>query len=208
VTYWHGVPSPSLIQTDELQIGDTRSERAHHYLSPESSDSYTITSRYEWGVDTLDGKELYPAETDHGRITKGISEFTMHLRRDNVGVLLRRKLDYKFPNQSAEVYVANRRGAKWNFAGIRYLAGSNSSIYSNPSEELGATEQEVKTSNRRFRDDEFLISRALTKGTTEIRVRVKFTPVNQPLYPGFSPGKQAWSEIKYSAYCFVTPMKR
>jgi len=34
----------------------------------------------------------------------------MHLRRDNVGVLLRRKLDYKFPNQSAEVYVANRRG--------------------------------------------------------------------------------------------------
>src|SRR4029078_248032 len=98
-------------------------------------------------------KELYPAETDHGRITKGISEFTMHLRRDNVGVLLRRKLDYKFPNQSAEVYVANRRGAKWNFAGIWYLAGSNSSIYSNPSEELGATEQEVKTPKPGFRTD-------------------------------------------------------
>ena len=208
VTYWYGVPSPSLIQTDELQIGDTRSERAHHYVSPESTDSYTITSRYEWGVDTLGGRELYPAETDHGRITKGVSEFTMHLRRDNIGVLLRRKLDYKFPNQRAEVYVADQRGAKWNLAGIWYLAGSNSSIYSNPREELGATEQEVKTSNRRFRDDEFLISSALTRGRREIRVRVKSTPVNYPLSPGLSLGEQAWSEIKYSAYCFVIPRKK
>jgi hypothetical protein len=208
VTYWYGLPSPTLVQTDELQIGDTQSERAHHYLSPESSDPYTITSRYEWGVDTVNGKEVYPSETDHGRTTKGISEFTMHLRRDNVGVLLRRKLDYKFPNQRAEIYVANQRGAKWQFAGIWYLAGSNSSIYSNPKEELGATEHELKTSNRRFRDDEFLISRALTGGKREIWVRVIFTPVNRPLYPGFPLGEQAWSEIKYSAYCFVIPMKR
>lgn len=208
VTYWYGLPSPSLVQTDQLQIGDTESERVHHYLSPKSSAPYTITSRYEWGVDTLNGKEVYPSETDHGRTTKGISEFKMQLRRDNVGVLLRRKLDYKFPNQRAEIYVANQRGAKWKFAGIWYLAGSNSSIYSNPKEELGTTEHEVRTSNRRFRDDEFLISRALTGGKSEIWVRVKFTPANRPLYPGFPLGEQAWSEIKYMAYCFVLPMKK
>jgi len=208
VTYWYGLPSPSLVQTDELKIGDTQSESTHHYLSPESSDPYTITSRYEWGVDTLNGKEVYGPETDHGRTTKGISEFTMHLRRDNVGVLLRRKLDYKFPDQRAEIYVASQHGAKWKFAGIWYLAGSNSSIYSNPKEELGATGHEVKTSNRRFRDDEFLISRSLTRGNSKIWVRVKFTPVNRPLYPGFSIGERAWSEIKYSAYCFVIPMRK
>jgi hypothetical protein len=205
VTYWYGLPSPSLVRADQLQIGDTESERAHNYLSPKSSDPYTITSRYEWGVDTLRGKEVYPPETDHGRTMKGISEFRLRLRRDNIGVLLRRKLDYKFPNQRAEIYVTNQRGAKWRFAGVWYLAGSNTSIYSNPKEELGATEHEVRTSNRRFRDDEFLIPSALTKGRREIWVRVKFTPVNRPLYPGFPLGEQAWSEIKYTAYCFVVP---
>jgi len=119
VTYWYGLPSPSLVKTDELKIGDTQSELTHHYLSPESSDPYTITSRYEWGVDTLNGKEVYGPETDHGRTTKGISGFTMHLRRDNVGVLLRRKLDYKFPDQRAEIYVASQHGAKWEIC--RYL---------------------------------------------------------------------------------------
>ena len=205
VTYWYGLPSSSLVQTDQLQIGDTESERAHNYLSPESSDPHTITSRYEWGVDTLNGKEVYPSETDHGRTMKGISEFKLRLRPDNIGVLLRRKLDYKFPNQRAEIYVTNQRGSKWRFAGIWYLAGSNTSIYSNPKEELGAAEHEVRTSNRRFRDDEFLMPRTLTKGRREIWVRVKFTPVDRPLYPGFPLGEQAWSEIKYTAYCFVAP---
>jgi len=193
------------VQTDQLQIGDAESERAHHYLSPGSSDSYTVTSRYEWGVDTLNGKEVYPSDTDHGRTMRGTSEFKVHLRRDNIGVLLRRKLDYRFPNQRAEIYVTNHHGAKWRLAGIWYLAGSNTSIYSNPKEELGVTEHEVRTSNRRFRDDEFLISRVLTSGQKEIWVRVKFTPVNRPLFSGFPIAEQAWSEIKYTAYCFVIP---
>jgi D-arabinan exo alpha-(1,3)/(1,5)-arabinofuranosidase (non-reducing end) len=61
-----------------------------------------------------------------------------------VGILLGRKLDYKFPTQRAEIYVTSQREVKWKFAGIWYLAGSNSSINSNPKEELGATEHEVK----------------------------------------------------------------
>lgn len=56
-------------------------------------------------------------------------------------MLLRRKLDYAFPNQRAEVYVANgeREPAErdWEWAGVRYLAGANTCIYSNPKEELG-----------------------------------------------------------------------
>jgi hypothetical protein len=208
VTYWYGLPSPSLVQTDALQIGDTASEKKHAYSSPQASAPYAITSRYEWGVDTLDGKEIYPAETDRGRTMKNASQFRLQLRPDNFGVLLRRKLDYSFPNQRAEVYVADEPDSGWKLAGIWYLAGSNTCVYSNPKEELGATQHIVETSDRRFRDDEFLIASGLTRDRKAVWVKVKFTPVNRPLFPGYPLDKQAWSEIRYTAYCFVLPHKR
>jgi len=68
-------------------------------------------------------------------------------------------------------------------AGTWYLAGSNTCVYSNPKEELGATQHVVQTSNRRFRDDEFLVPRALTEGRASIRVRIRFTPVRIPCSP-------------------------
>ncbi len=207
VTYWYGLPSPSLVEMDQFQVGDIAAEHSHGYLSPEASAPYAITSRYEWGVDTLNGDVIYPAETDRGRVTQGTSEFRLRLRPDNFGVLLRRKLDYSFTNQRAEVYIADQSKLNWVLAGIWYLAGSNTSVYSNPKQELGATEHIVETSNRRFRDDEFLISRALTRGRKMVWVRVKFTPVNRPLYPGYPIGKQVWSEVKYTAYCFVVPSR-
>jgi hypothetical protein len=148
---------------------------------------------------------IYPEQEDRGRTTKGTSEFRLHLRPDNLGVLLRRKLDYSFADQRAEVYIADQSKSTWELAGIWYLAGSNTCVYSNPKQELGATEHKVETSNRKFRDDEFLISRNLTQGRKAIWVRIKFTPVNRPLFPGYPVGERAWSEIKYSAYCFVTP---
>jgi D-arabinan exo alpha-(1,3)/(1,5)-arabinofuranosidase (non-reducing end) len=212
VTYWYGAPSASLIKTDELQIGDPRSEKAHRYVSPQASAPYEITSRYEWGVDTFRGKEVYPASTDRGRTTTGSSEFRLRLIPNNFGVLLRRKLDYSYPNQGAEVYVADAtsartqtRPAEWKRAGVWYLAGSNTCVYSNPKDEVGAAQHIVQTSNRRFRDDEFLIPRNLTRGRSAIKVRVKFKPLDIPLYPGAPSPKLAWSEIRYMAYCFVMP---
>ena len=210
VTYWYGLPAPSLVKTDELSIGDVQSERSHHYASPQASPPYELTSRYEWGVDTLDGKEIFPAQTDRGRTTTGTSEFTLRLEPDNFGVLLRRKLDYQFPNQRAEVFVADvdddgRATGVWKPAGVWYLAGSNTCVFSNPRDELGATRHVVETSNRRFRDDEFLISRDLTRGRRKIGVRVKFTPVSIPLFPGRLLPPLAWSEIRYAAYCYIVP---
>ena len=205
VTYWYGLPSSSLIKTDALQIGDAASEQEHRYSSPQASAPYAITSRYEWGVDTFEGKTVYPAETDRGRTTVGTSEFRIRLDPGNLGVLLRRKLDYSFPNQRAEVYVANESKSHWTSAGIWYLAGSNVCVYSNPKDELGETQHVVETSNRRFRDDDFLISRQLTQGRKAIWVRLRFTPVTRPLYPGYPLDKEAWSEIRYTAYCFVRP---
>lgn len=205
VAYWYGRPRASLVKTDELAVGDPASERRHHYLSPDASPVYEITSRYEWGVDTSNGDVIYPPQTDRGRTTKTTSEFTLAIDRHNLGVLLRRKLDYSFPNQRAEVFIADPGKDNWQPAGIWYLAGSNTCVFSAPADELGETQHIVQTSNRRFRDDEFLIPRALTAGRRAIRVRVKFTPVLIPLIPGRPLPDLAWSEIRYTAYSFVMP---
>jgi hypothetical protein len=199
VTYWYGLPAAALVRTDELRVGDEASERRHNYSSPDASAPYEITSRYEWGPDTLDNQEIYPAETDRGRTTRSGSEFTLHIDPRNLGVMLRRKLDYSFPNQRAEVYVDGER------AGVWYLAGSNTCVFSSPKDELGETQHVVETSNRRFRDDEFLIPRRLTKGRSTIRVKIRFTPAAIPLYPGYPLPELAWSELRYTAYSYVSP---
>jgi hypothetical protein len=209
VTYWYGLPSPSLVRTDSFKVGDLSDERAHRYVSPEASAPYAIMSRYELGVDHVAGpgsREVFPAEADFGRKTTGTSEFTLKLVPGNLGVLLRRKLDYSLPDQRAEVFVDAGNGQDWVPAGVWYLAGSNTSIRSNPKGELGAAQHVVQTSNRRFRDDEFLVPRTLTAGRTSIRVRVKFVPVAIPLYPGCPVPELAWSEIRYDAYCFIMPV--
>lgn len=224
VALWYGAPGASLVKTDALKIGDATSERSHHYHSPEASEPYEITSRYEWGVDTVRSVTkasaerpastnhivVFPPQTDTGRKTRGISEFSLRIDTNNFGVLLRRKLDYSFPNQRAEVFIADASkgflpGTQWASAGVWYLAGANTCVYSDPKGELGETLHNVQTSNRRFRDDEFLIPRELTRGRSEIRVRVKFTPVNRPLFPGHPIPEPAWSEIRYDAYCFMMP---
>jgi hypothetical protein len=78
-------------------------------------------------------------------------------------------------------------------------------LFSNVSHELSASQHVVQTSNRRFRDDEFLVSRALTSGHSKIRVQVKFTPVEIPLMPGRPLPELAWSEIRYDAYSIMPP---
>ncbi|HXS67979.1 MAG TPA: DUF2961 domain-containing protein [Candidatus Polarisedimenticolia bacterium] len=219
VAYWYGSHGASLVKTDTLKIGDAASEAAHKYFSPQASEPYQITSRYEWGPDTVSNVvngstgtitnvECFPATTDEGRKTTGTSEFTLKLDPKNVGVLLRRKLDYQFPNQRAEVFIAGEKGGDWKFAGIWYLAGSSTCVRSYPKAELGAADHQVQTSNRRFRDDEFLVSRRLTAGRSAIRVRVKFTPSNIPLFPGRPLDEQAWSEIRYDAYSFIVPHEK
>ena len=66
VVHWYGLPSPSVVLTDTLSIGDASSERAHRYHSPHASDPYEIVSRYEWGPDHLSLSMTHPlAEPAH-----------------------------------------------------------------------------------------------------------------------------------------------
>ena len=236
VTYWYGLPAPSLIKTDEIDIGNLSSEQSHAYYSPQASEPEVISSRYEWGIDTyphglwgmsreqvpeynkLIGEEVYPPHEEDGRTTQGISEFSVQLDPENLGVLLRRTLDYSLPNQTAEVYISDAgpladadpeksaNAPQWEYAGIWYLAGSNTAIYSDPSGELEKRLLRTKTSNRRFRDDEFLVPARLTENRSAIRIRIKFIPDGQKLFPEFPfPKESAWSELGYEVYSYVRP---
>lgn len=213
VTYWYGVRSPSLVKTDELDIGSTESEQAHLYVSPDASDVYNIESRYEWGMHELAGKEVFPTHKEMGRVTTTTSEFVMRLDPGNYGVMLRRKMDFAWPNQRAEIFIADAGSTAtattgtldWKLAGIWYTAGSDTYLYSYPPGELDKSKHIVMSSERRFRDDEFLVPRDLTAGRSAIHVRVKFSPVKRPLLKGYPDKEMAWSEIRYSAYCFVMP---
>ncbi len=136
----------------------------------------------------------------------------MKIEPKNFGVMLRRKLDYQFPNQRAKVSIADASDPRkvlaesdWKSAGVWYLAGANTCVYSDPKGELGETQHNIQTSNRRFRDDEFLVPRDLTEGRSAIRVRVEFTPVKRPLFPGHPLPELVWTELHYDAYCFVMP---
>lgn len=169
--------------------------------------------------DKLIGKEVYPAHDEDGRSTKGVLEFTVKLDPENLGALLRRTLDYSIPNQTAKVYISDGHlladavtnqdsgnTPKWDYAGIWYLAGSNTAIYSDPSGELEKRLLRTKTSNRRFRDDEFLVPARLTKNRSAIKVRIEFVPNEQNLFPEFPfPKESAWSELRYEVYSYIKP---
>ena len=206
LAYWYGLPSASLIKTDQLDIGSLPSERSHIYKVSGPFSIYDLDSRYEWGPDTFNGKTIYPTTRAKVRAIQGFSEFNLAINPHNLGVLLRRKLDYAFSNQRAEVFVGSPTGARnWRKAGTWYLAGSNTCLYSNPPDELGAPNPTIETSNRRFRDDEFLVAKSLTKGKSKIRVRIVFLSQPRPLQTGEPPPQTAWTEIRYTAYNFVVP---
>ena len=226
VTYWYGLPAASLILTDEIDVGNIEDEINHSYYSPYSSDIVNIYSRYEWGIDSIPkgrnwgekvdsnrlvgyfpGKEIYPVHKEDGRFTAGSSEFTVSIRPDNYGLLLRRTLDYSIPNQKAEVYIAtDEKCLNWEKVGIWYLAGSNTCVYSDPKGELDKRQYHIQTSNRRFRDDEFLVPAKYTQGKSSIRLKIKCVPIEKDLYPGIKfPKKSSWSELRYKVYSYVMP---
>jgi hypothetical protein len=223
VTYWYGIQSPGLLLTDELDVGNEASELEHEYKSPDATPPDVLHSRHEVGVDHVpssDGGEpieVVPTIADDGRRTKTRSEFVLRVRPDAIGVMLRRRLDLKYPNQKARVFVADAASdePQWQEAGVWYSAGGNTAVFGDPHivpekerkqhVELMPPVHVVQTSNRRWRDDEFLLPPALTRGRDRIRVRVDFAPVGETLFPGHPLQDEAWTEFRYWAYCFVMP---
>jgi hypothetical protein len=210
VAYWYGAPGACLVPTDSLHVGDEADEAAHRYVSPTASPIDRVSSRYEWGVDHVADALIYPETEDSGRHMAGTSEFSLTIRPKNLGVLLRRKLDYSYMDQRAEVFIADDSpGSVFADAGPWYLAGSNACVYSSPASEPPAIQPTIEVSNRRWRDDEFLVPRAMTEGRSAIRVRIVFSPrlpaVSLTPDGGSRPATSAWSEFRYTAYVWSLP---
>jgi hypothetical protein len=226
VAYWYGSPASTLVLTDELHVCHDVDAKSHEYKSPSAEAPYTLASRYElgpdhdepgwWhdeGVEATGARMFVPAEEDVARVMHGTSEFVLRLDPENLGVMLRRKFDYQYPNQRAKVSV-RRAGSEgpWQLAGQWYSPGSNTCVHSRPqganfsAAELAPTEHNVVTSNRRWREEEFLIASELTRGVERLAVRVEHVPDDRPLYPGHPfPQESGWSECRYWAYCYRLP---
>jgi hypothetical protein len=213
VAYWYGLPAASLIPTDSLDVGDTESELAHDYSAPDATEPAEIESRFEWGVDHLDGRQIYPAHTETERHHTSTSTFTLKLEPGNLGVMLRRTFDYLYPNQRAEVFAADVGSEDWKPVGVWFTAGSNTCVFSTPAgggrepeAEIAPPRNEERTVNRRFNQSEFLIGSEHTEGREAVRVRIRFSPRDIDLWPDHPfPKTSAWSEIRYDAYCYVMP---
>ena len=213
VVYWYGMDSPTLVLTDHFHVCDDKIEiPEHEYDSPTAAKPYELTSRYEWGPDHRGARMYFPAEQDNVRTMKGASRFKVRLIAENCGVLLRRKFDYRYPNQCARISVREAKpDAKWQYVGQWYTAGSNTCVYSYPRDEgeLGKTQHTVITSNRRWREEEFLIPRHLTAGVDRLEIKVEHVPVTRELFPGHPfPEESAWSESRYWVYCYRMPEVR
>jgi len=209
VVYWYGMDSPTLVPTDHFHTCHEDDIKHHKYDSPSASEPYALVSRYEWGADHHGPKMHFPAQEDRTRTMTGVTTFIMGLDPNNLGVLLRRKFDYQYPNQCAKVSVRPLKSDQnWQYVGLWYTAGSNTCVYSYPRKEgeLGEAQHNVITSNRRWREEEFLIPRHLTEGVHCLELRIEHVPVDTELYPGHPfPQKSAWSECRYWVYCYKMP---
>ena len=208
VVYWYGIDSPALVQTDHFFCCTDNEISEHQYHSPTASEPYTLVSRYEWGADHRSARMHFPAQEDDVRTMTGTSTFKMRLQKDNLGALLRRKFDFGYPNQRAKVSVRAEGAGAWNEVGIWYTSGSNTEVYSYPRDngELGATEHDPVTGNRRWREEEFLIPRRFTDGVARLEIKIEYIPVDRPLFPGHPyPEENKWSEGRYWMYCYQMP---
>lgn len=220
VVYWYGIDKPTLVLSDHFNVCDDKIEtKEHEFNSPTASKPYSLVSRYEIGPDRGGGKIMhkqwtekhgdgamyFPAEEDKVRTMTGVSTFKMRLDPDNHGALLRRKFDYLYPNQTAKVSVRPASSGEWQEVGTWYTPGSNTCVYSNPLKkgELGETEHDVHTSNRRWREEEFLLPASVTKGQKRIEIKIEPVKNTKPLYPGHPfPAESKWSASRYWLYSY------
>jgi hypothetical protein len=108
--------------------------------------------------------------TARGRAFVGFGEFTAAIRPDNAGVRLRRLGDQQQGRQRARVLVDGTPVAEREW----YAAESNP--------------------HRRWREDDFDIPAAYTRGKARITVRLEFRPAGEA---------PAWSEARYQVFSYV-----
>lgn len=138
---------------------------AYYYLNPLASAIFTDSieignsnseTNHSFSVGTLSWTHTQNAAFDGvrsnyyvskiGKATTDYSQFTMAIEKSNNGVILRRTFDQYFGSQKADVYVDNMLVGTWN--------------------------DQIINTNKRFREDEFMIPAQYTRGKSNIQVKL------------------------------------
>lgn len=186
VAFWYGQPGNCLTQSDELDIGDLFSESSHLFRADGSSPVQSLTSSYELGTISV-------PVTDTGRLITRSQDMHLAISPDNVGVMLRRRLDYAVPDQTAIVWLVDDATGAQTRVGTWYLAGSTAVVYADSPTERGNVNEAIVTSPNRWRDDEFLLPRKLTAGRSSLHLHIEVA----------SPS--GWSAFRYTSWSYTRP---
>jgi len=154
--------------TDEIDIGDDASEKAHRSTASGVKWSGTTASSY----DRYEQQNIVPTTTDAGRAFTGASEFTVKLDPANEGVKLRRRVNRLQANvQRANVRVDGQLipEAPWYLCDLPL---SDDKVFSNtPFQEVPANYTKVPYAA--FRDIDYEIPAQYTRGKSEIMIRIE-----------------------------------
>lgn len=103
--------------TDEVDVGNEKSEKKHAYRITGQTRFETLTSSY----DGYEQKADYDVATDSGRAYNGSSMFDIKLAPDNSGVKLRKRFNRAGNGvQTAKVFVDGREAGIWHIVQTSY----------------------------------------------------------------------------------------
>jgi len=171
--YYYHTPKKFLVLTDSLDVGKPESESAHGYRIEGSEGrmrSQTDTAGYE-------GNFNEPI-TDEGRWTDKGSVFTVKVNPDNDGVRLRKRINQMAYHQEVDVYVDGALAGTWFEQGANYVLNYDHKPYKQLVQNYYAQRKEEVPSWQngklpaKFRDTEFEIPAALTRGKQKLGIRM------------------------------------
>ncbi len=111
VSFWYGKPGISYLAfIDSIDIGTPASETAHLYTNGGNSISYSMTSSYE-------GDDSNIMISDTGCVHNSFSKFRVAVIPNSEALLIRRRSDHSFTNQTVNVEVNGRFAGQWLLAG-------------------------------------------------------------------------------------------
>jgi hypothetical protein len=164
VAYWYGRPEPIMRLLGTFDVGDPAAELAHAYTNSGAIARETLVAAY-------DGEFDLDVIVDDGVALTGFSRFTIPVDLDAGALVLRRRNDYAFSNQSALVTVNNRPVGLW------YQPGSNNS-----------TNHADPLVTNRWREDEFVIPAGFFDGATTATISFAAT------------AGATWTEYRYDVF--------
>ncbi|HTB82630.1 MAG TPA: DUF2961 domain-containing protein [Candidatus Sulfotelmatobacter sp.] len=151
VAFWYGSAHPQLVQTDEVDAGNLRSERKHAYAA--EGDVQPVKGKWWYDGEFNNILRKTAAIKDDGVSFTGSSTFTVAISPKNEGVRLRRRCDKANNRQEARVYIDGQLVTERPWYSVDF---------------------EKTYRDIRWFDSDFEVPKSYTRGKNKITVRIEF----------------------------------